>query len=91
VQIGGPPWFGVDVCGFTPEHDLVWAQFSSTLTQTPSLTREELLALFQPISDDESLDEMCGETWFVQPAKARAEKWIDAHFDVFSGKQKKRL
>jgi hypothetical protein len=85
----GPPWFGVDVSGFTPEDKLTW-HFSGDW-RSPHLSRSELLSIFQPLSEDEQPGTMCGDEWFVPPARERAERRIDKFLGVYSGKDKRAI
>jgi hypothetical protein len=81
----GPPHYAVDVLGFTLEKDRVW-YFSGLSTRT--LSRAELLSLSRPLADGAGL---CGDDWFVIPARQRAERCIDQFMDVFSGNRRERL
>lgn len=80
----GPPAFAVNVLGFTPEGDRIWnfAGLSFHL-----IDHTELLGFFQPLSPEG----MCGEDWFVQPARQRADRRIEKYADIFSGQRKIRI
>src|SRR5208282_6062896 len=83
-RFAGPPHYAVDVQGFTPEGERIW-DFSGLITHL--MTREELLSLFRPLGDAAG---MCGDEWFVRPARQRAECRISQFEEVFSGNRKER-
>jgi hypothetical protein len=84
-QFAGPPNFAVDVIGFTPEDDRMWKDFGGLSTRL--INRTELLDLFKPLSEHG----MCGEDWFVRPARQRADRRIEAYIDIFSGERKVQI
>jgi len=84
-QFAGPPDFAVDVLGFTQEDKRVWNDFSGT--SVCSIDRTKLLDFFQPLSQEG----MCGEDWFVDEARQRADRRIEGHVDIFSGQRKVRV
>lgn len=85
-KFAGTPAFAVDVLGFTLEDDLVWKCFASP-GATRCISRVELVGLFEPLS----LERMCGEDWFVQPARERAERRIERYMEIFSGQRKVQI
>lgn len=87
-KFAGPPTFAVDVLGFTLEDDLVWECFASPATATRCINRTELVGLFQPLSREGML---CGEDWFVQPARERADRRIKKYMEIFSGQRKVQI
>ncbi len=81
----GPTHYAVDALGFTIEADRVW-YFSGMSTR--AISREELISFFRPLTEAGG---MCGEDWFITPARQRAERRIDQFVDVFSGGRKERI
>ena len=71
--------------GFTPEGDRVW-EFGDKYTC--AITRGKLLSFFKPLTSDGG---MCGEDWFIDAARQRAERRIDEYVEFFSGKKRQRI
>ena len=84
-KFAGSPAYAVDVLGFTPEDDRVWRDFSGL--SVSYIDRTNLLQFYQPLSNEG----MCGEDWFVRPARQRADCRIEKYIDVFSGQLKARI
>ncbi len=84
----GPTPYAVDVLGFTPENDRVWKDFGSPCRNPPLMSLTQLRSLFKPLNND---DGMCGEEWFVCPARQRADRRIHEFLNIFSGSRKERI